>query len=323
MPSHLRNGKDLSFEQQEAAKRESKKAAERAQQRLQRATEQQQPEGAKLASNLDYSSRVDFGRLAEIVSSSYLGTTELHDPASHRSAAGGYPPVGYTFSPAALELLSRAQEQRLDADGSQGYGSALAGASLPPRPQDRPSGPALARDVSGVGAQQTHAGPLPRGETSFCRHEKRLPSPLDGWVYDADTKSHLSPKVPTHQRDVYRSFSLQSTDDQGSRNVPGHRLASSRQDCLYLEHLPGTMALLASAKGAKNMFPMRIALNLAISMLENIKGLLGTQSMSEVSNHWLARDKLARLDLAFQQTISPPTEPSIARTLLRLAIAST
>ncbi|PLW10068.1 hypothetical protein PCASD_26015, partial [Puccinia coronata f. sp. avenae] len=96
MPSHLRNGKDLSFEQQEAAKRESKKAAKRAQQRLQRATD-----------------RVDLGRLSELVSSSDLGTTKLHNPSSHRSAAGGYLPVGYTFSLAALERLRRAQEQQI------------------------------------------------------------------------------------------------------------------------------------------------------------------------------------------------------------------
>ncbi|PLW30482.1 hypothetical protein PCANC_26976 [Puccinia coronata f. sp. avenae] len=202
---------DLSFEQQEAAKRESKKAAKRAQQRLQRDTEQQQPEGAKLAANLDHSSRVDDGSLAELVSSSDLGKTKLHTPASHRSAAGGYPPVGYTFSPAALELLSRAQEQRLDADGSQGYGSALAGALLPPRPQDIPGGAALARDVSGVGAQQTHADSLVQDKIVFILNT-------------------------------------------------------------YLEQWP----LLANAKGANNMFLMRIALNLAISTLDTIEGRLGT-----------------------------------------------
>jgi hypothetical protein len=40
----------------------------------------------------------------------------------------------------------------------------------------------------------------------------------------------------------------------------------------YLEQWP----LLANAKGANNMFLMRIALNLAISTLDTIEGLLST-----------------------------------------------
>ncbi|PLW16054.1 hypothetical protein PCANC_15359 [Puccinia coronata f. sp. avenae] len=171
MPSHLRNGKDLLFEQQMAAKQ----AAERAQQLQQRAEELHgaissprvigQPSSiepisaAKLTSTAKLTSVAKLTSAAELTSAAKLTSAaqdklqrvadpssanrdsvfnELSDPASHRSAAGGYPPVGYSLSPAALERLRCAREQQRDTHEVQQYGPAQHGANLPARPGNSP-----------------------------------------------------------------------------------------------------------------------------------------------------------------------------------------
>ncbi|PLW46854.1 hypothetical protein PCANC_06559 [Puccinia coronata f. sp. avenae] len=65
-----------------------------------------------------------------------LCATGLSDPASHRSAAGGYPPVGYSLSSDALERLCRAREPQSDAQKLGQDGPLNLQPSGSPRPRE-------------------------------------------------------------------------------------------------------------------------------------------------------------------------------------------
>jgi hypothetical protein len=123
MPSHLRSGKDLSFEQQLAAEKASEKAAERAQYHLGRAaTEQAQHQlqnAAKPHGVAGFPNANEYHSAAEIAgsSSSLVVTSEPI-------------PSGYNLSPAVLERLRRAQQQFSDARSGRNQ-SAQEGANLP------------------------------------------------------------------------------------------------------------------------------------------------------------------------------------------------
>ncbi|PLW36042.1 hypothetical protein PCANC_16100 [Puccinia coronata f. sp. avenae] len=82
--------------------------------KIRRSRERQQVAGA--------TSSINLSRAIELRPTSDLCATGLSDPASHRSAASAYPPVGYSLSSDALEQLCRAQEphsdvQKLGRDG--------------------------------------------------------------------------------------------------------------------------------------------------------------------------------------------------------------
>jgi hypothetical protein len=109
MPSHLRNGKDLSFEQQRAAKR--------AQQLYQQAPEPPSTAGLQ---------RVD----------KQPSSVEHQQTVEHPSAVGKSPPSAYTLSPAALERLRQSQEQAL-VDGADQYRLVGNGSNLPARDLQR------------------------------------------------------------------------------------------------------------------------------------------------------------------------------------------
>ncbi|PLW31292.1 hypothetical protein PCASD_15186 [Puccinia coronata f. sp. avenae] len=204
MPSHLRNGKDLLFEQRRAAKRAAARDAGRIRQqqqladlasrssapelplpsafhsyhelpnangpasfirqssannglsapgsaidhpsvlgdqpaagytlspaaleKIRRSREQQQVAGA--------TSSINLSRAIELRPTSDLCATGLSDPASHRSAAGGYPPVGYSLSSDALERLCRAREPQSDAQKLGQDGPLNSQPSGSPRPRE-------------------------------------------------------------------------------------------------------------------------------------------------------------------------------------------
>jgi hypothetical protein len=62
----------------------------------------------------------------------------------------------------------------------------------------------------------------------------------------------------------------------------------------------GQWLLFVNAKERNNYCLMRIALNQAISTQDTLTNLFGTQQMLEVSDSWLAQDKLARIERMFQ-----------------------
>ncbi|PLW29079.1 hypothetical protein PCANC_24303 [Puccinia coronata f. sp. avenae] len=96
--------------------------------KIRRSREQQQVAGA--------TSSINLSRAIELRPTSDLCATGLSDPASHRSATGGYPPVGYSLSSDALERLCRTQEPQSDAQKLGQDGPLNSQPSGSPRPRE-------------------------------------------------------------------------------------------------------------------------------------------------------------------------------------------
>ncbi|PLW22059.1 hypothetical protein PCASD_19449 [Puccinia coronata f. sp. avenae] len=260
MPSHLRNGKDLLFEQRRAAKRAAARDAGRIRQqqqladlasrssapelplpsafhnyhklpnsngpassirqssannglsapgstidhpsvlrnqpaagytlspaaleKIRRSREQQQVAGA--------TSSINLSRAIKLRPTSDLCATGLSDPASHRSAAGGYPPVGYSLSSDALERLCHAQEPQSDAQKLGQDGPLNSQPSGSPRPRE-------IHDHSHTSSGRVHdylkhpSGPVvPVYQRSAERqHASHENSPSPSGLYPANPSKHL------------------------------------------------------------------------------------------------------------------------------------
>ncbi|PLW54068.1 hypothetical protein PCANC_06436 [Puccinia coronata f. sp. avenae] len=90
-----------------------------------------------------------------------------------------------------------------------------------------------------------------------------------------------------------------------ARDVHRHQDTSPGQAHDDLQHIPGPMVLFVNAKESGNYRLMRIALNQAISTQDTLTNLFGTQRMLEVSDGWLARDELARMEQTSTATATP------------------
>ncbi|PLW49951.1 hypothetical protein PCASD_01362 [Puccinia coronata f. sp. avenae] len=92
------------------------------------------------------------------------------------------------------------------------------------------------------------------------------------------------------------------------------------QDELTISNIfQGQWLLFVNAKESGNYRLMRIALNQAISTQDTLTNLFGTQRMLEVSDGWLARDELARMEQMFQIPPQPVEEQPAVRTPSRVA----
>ncbi|PLW50818.1 hypothetical protein PCANC_14303 [Puccinia coronata f. sp. avenae] len=282
MPSHLRNGKDLSFEQQRAAERAAELETERARQQRKLAetsgrqsafehpssTYQHSPN--KLPSSVNHScsfeqasavidsSAPKFCSAAEFPISIGYRANEGPDPASHRSAAGGYPPVGYTLSPAALERLRRSRELQHHADSPGQDRTAGDGNVLSPWPRHSAVGETLQDSVHRSGIQPVHASCLAGRETGIQVHQQSRPASLiNDRVYKADGKSPASPQLPVRPQDVNQPVAIQLSNHQGQRDVHCLGLPDPRQDKNYLkvEHLSGPVAPFCERHGGPQYMP--------------------------------------------------------------------
>ncbi|PLW57308.1 hypothetical protein PCANC_02434 [Puccinia coronata f. sp. avenae] len=211
MPSHLRNGKDLSFEQQRSAERAAELETERARQQRKLAetsghqsafehpsstyqhSPNELPSSVNHSRSVEHYSAVNHSRAAELPIAIGYQANKRTDPASHRSAAGGYPPVGYTLSPAALERLCRTSEQQ----------------------------PNILDDI---GFQPVKASPPSSGETANPCLKQISSDSLDGQAYDTDTDSPLSP----HELSSLESRAVHQSLAPHSNQCPDHSQANNR-----------------------------------------------------------------------------------------------
>ncbi|PLW39116.1 hypothetical protein PCANC_12598 [Puccinia coronata f. sp. avenae] len=281
MPSHLRNGKDLSFEQLHAAQIAAEREAERArqQQRLveiagrQGASEQpsannqygpnelpssvNRPHSVEQASAVNHSSASEFHRAAELPIAIGYQADKRPDPASHRSAAEGYPPVGYTLSPAALERLRCSSEQQPNILAGQ-LRSPQDNANLP---GSSPFGGFLQGNLSNAGFQPVKASPPSSGEAAHHCHELRRPDSLDGQAYDADTDSPLSPHELSslESRAVHQSLASHSNrcpdDSQAADRDRSHRGYRDASACLPGSYTSPRLPRAASASSVPPTSP--------------------------------------------------------------------
>ncbi|PLW38268.1 hypothetical protein PCANC_14904 [Puccinia coronata f. sp. avenae] len=226
MPSHLRNGKDLLFEQRRAAKRAAARDAGRIrqQQRLaDLASRSGAPELPLSASLRGYHKLPGADGPASSVGQS--GAT------SGLSAPGNAQPTGYTLSPAALVRLRRVREQQSTVDGLRGSQPAQNGSGLSPRSWDIPFREPIKSNVGCAGIQQIHPSTTPGGEVGLRSLKERSAESPDGRLYDADTDSPLSPheRSAQGQRNVHRPVTLHSSSPTGPRDFSRRRDASPRQ----------------------------------------------------------------------------------------------
>jgi hypothetical protein len=115
MPSHLRNGKDLSFKQLRAAEREAEKRGQ--QQRASGiAARDSYVKPLSPSNNLGtYNHPVGVSDpTGNVYTASSFGQSRAVD---YLSSSGDQQPAGYTFSPAALERLRRSREQHAHGAG--------------------------------------------------------------------------------------------------------------------------------------------------------------------------------------------------------------
>ncbi|PLW32039.1 hypothetical protein PCANC_26939 [Puccinia coronata f. sp. avenae] len=154
MPSHLRNGKDLSFEQQ----REAKRAAKRDQQLYQQAAEP--PSIARLPCVDKQPRSVDHQKAVEYPSAAVDGL-----------------PSAYTLSPAALKRLRRAQEKSATFDGFQQAQPAGSDrnrpADIPPALRSGPVGDQFPGHFPSSFTSSLHSSPSPGGQTGLSSHARR------------------------------------------------------------------------------------------------------------------------------------------------------
>ncbi|PLW31740.1 hypothetical protein PCASD_15660 [Puccinia coronata f. sp. avenae] len=121
MPSHLRNGKDLSFEQRRAAERAAARDAGRIRQQQQLAdlaSRSRAPELPLPSAFHSYHELPNANGPASSIrqSSANNGLSAPGSAIDHPSVLGDQPAAGYTLSPAALEKIRRSREQQ---QGSQ------------------------------------------------------------------------------------------------------------------------------------------------------------------------------------------------------------
>ncbi|PLW46853.1 hypothetical protein PCANC_06560 [Puccinia coronata f. sp. avenae] len=117
MPSHLRNGKDLLFEQRRAAERAAARDAGRIRQQQQLAdlaSRSSAPELPLPSAFHSYHELPNANGPASSIrqSSANNGLSAPGSAIDHPSVLGDQPAAGYTLSPAALEKIRRSREQQ-------------------------------------------------------------------------------------------------------------------------------------------------------------------------------------------------------------------
>ncbi|PLW08801.1 hypothetical protein PCANC_26026 [Puccinia coronata f. sp. avenae] len=182
----------------------------------------------------DHTSAAEFCSAAEFPITIGYCAEEQPDPASHRSTAGGYPPVGYTLGPAAIERLCRASEQQSNILAAQ-LRSPQDKAKLP---MNSPFGGFLPGKYSSAGFQPVKASPPSSGETANYQHKLRRPNSLNSQLYDADTNKPLSPHELSSQRSrtVHQSLAPQSNlfpaNTQTNKGNTSHYSQADASACL-------------------------------------------------------------------------------------------
>ncbi|PLW25274.1 hypothetical protein PCASD_26583 [Puccinia coronata f. sp. avenae] len=190
--------------------------------KIRRSREQQQVAGA--------TSSINLSRAIELRPTSDLCATGLSDPASHRSATGGYPPVGYSLSSDALERLCRTREPQSDAQKLGQDGPLNSQPSGSPRPREihghshtssgrvhdylkHPSGPVV--PVYQRSAERQHAShensPSPSGLYP-ANPSKHVRDPL----YDAGVRWMDSQRRTSLTREIHTSSDQAPPDPSAS-----------------------------------------------------------------------------------------------------------
>ncbi|PLW12857.1 hypothetical protein PCASD_19955 [Puccinia coronata f. sp. avenae] len=261
MPSHLRNGKDHSFEQLRAAEQAAKQDAERLRQ------QQQLAEIASRHSAFEQpSDRLgqynQFPSVGNPISAGYPSSSVgQSSAANYYSPSGDQPTVGYTFSPAALERLRQTHQGIAPSEVfSQAPSTTLASNRSTPIPH-----------------------PVERQAFAVARRE--APPPLMAGSTTPIPTCPLAPMSVHHRgRDMlinpspYNQVAIRGREMSVDTEMPAQDKLTTISNIFQ-----GQWLLFVNAKEANNYRLMRIALNQAISTQDTLTNIFGMQHMMERS----------------------------------------
>ncbi|PLW32231.1 hypothetical protein PCANC_17995 [Puccinia coronata f. sp. avenae] len=257
MPSHLRNGKDLSFEQSRAAKRAAARDAGRIWQQQQLANLascSSAPELPLPSAFHSYHKLPNANGPASSIRQS-RANNGLSAPGSsidHPSVLGDQPAAGYTLSPAALEKIRRSGEQQ---QGSQ-------------------TQPAI-----GVLPVVTRPSATPSAQMPLNNH--------------VAPKSHrvMLRSLDEMDRSTCNQVALQDLERSMATVIP------AQEEFMTISSiLQGQWFLFINAQRRGNMRLMRTALLQAVSTQRTLASMYGTHFMMQVLDGWISREELARLE---------------------------
>ncbi|PLW04952.1 hypothetical protein PCASD_26925 [Puccinia coronata f. sp. avenae] len=130
----------------------------------------------------------------------------------------------------------------------------------------------------------------------------------------APTNEHLRGRGVLVAPTPYNQLALRGRETSVDTKMPAQDKLTTMSNIFQ-----GQWLLFVNAKEANNFQLMRIALNQAILTQDTITNLYGTLRMMEISDGWLARDRLARMEQSFQIPPQPLPKPPTTRTLPLMA----
>jgi hypothetical protein len=154
--------------------------------------------------------------------------------------------------------------------------------------------------------------PVERQHFAVLRREV-LPPSMDGSM--TPTPTHLlAPMNKSQRREMSIDPSPYNQVALRGREMVVDTVMTTQDELTTMSNIfQGQWLLFVNAKETNNYRRMRIALNQAMSTQNTIKSLFGTEQMMSISDGWLARDKLARLEHSLQIPPQPMAEPPTAR----------
>ncbi|PLW27129.1 hypothetical protein PCASD_26384 [Puccinia coronata f. sp. avenae] len=154
--------------------------------------------------------------------------------------------------------------------------------------------------------------PVERQHFAVSRREV-LPPSMAGSMTPTPTH-RLAPTNESQRREMSIDPSPYNQVALRGREMSVDTVMTTQDELTTMSNIfQGQWLLFVNAKETNNYRLMRIALNQAMSTQDTIKSLFGTEQMMSVSDGWLARNELARLEHSLQIPPQPMAEPPTAR----------
>ncbi|PLW29894.1 hypothetical protein PCASD_16584 [Puccinia coronata f. sp. avenae] len=164
--------------------------------------------------------------------------------------------------------------------------------------------------------ESNHSTPVPHPveRQHFAVLRREVP-PLSMAGSTTPTPTHrLAPTNESQRREMSIDPSPYNQVALRGREMSVDTVMTTQDELTTMSNIfQGQWLLFVNAKETNNYRLMRIALNQAMSTQDTIKSLFGTEQMMSVSDGWLARDELARLEHSLQIPPQPMAEPPTAR----------
>ncbi|PLW57528.1 hypothetical protein PCANC_02609 [Puccinia coronata f. sp. avenae] len=156
--------------------------------------------------------------------------------------------------------------------------------------------------------------PHPVERQHFAVLRREVPPPLMAGSMTPTPTHRLAPTNESQRREMLIDPSPYNQVALRGREMLVDTVMTTQDKLTTMSNIfQGQWLLFVNAKETNNYCLKRIALNQAMSTQDTIKSLFGTEQMMSVSDGWLARDELARLEHLLQIPPQPMAEPPTAR----------